>query len=169
MIIKLSLTLSSNHLQNLALPHSHQPSCPLSVFSDWVTGNSSLCIVYIIPQHSTLLAYSNLNGPLLLPSLMPCESDFLQPYLENVQRTWLFHFSWKHVPWMHYSRREEILSDICFCSAWNNIICVASILCCHMCSLTQSIPLMIFYICTRSIFNLCSRSDVRPTSSNFSS
>ena len=45
MIIKLSLALSSNRLQNLALPQPHQP------------------------QHSTLLAYGNLNGPLLLPSL----------------------------------------------------------------------------------------------------
>ena len=71
MIIKLSLTLSSNRLQNLALPQPHQPPCLLSVFSDWVIGDSPLCIVYIIPQHSTLLAYGNLNGPLLLLSLRP--------------------------------------------------------------------------------------------------
>ena len=69
MIIKLSLALSSNRLQNLALPQPHQPPCPLSVLSDWVTGDSPLRIVYIIPQHSTLLAYGNLNGLLLLPSL----------------------------------------------------------------------------------------------------
>ena len=61
--------MSSNHLQNLALPQPHQPPFLLSVFSDWVTGDSPLCIVYIIPKHSTLLAYGNLNGPLLLPSL----------------------------------------------------------------------------------------------------
>ena len=34
----------------------HQPLCPLSVLSDRVTGDSPLCIVYIIPQHSTLFA-----------------------------------------------------------------------------------------------------------------
>ena len=70
MIIKLSLALSSNRLQNLALPQHHQPPCPLSVLSDGVTGDSPLCIVYIIPQHNTLLAYGNLNGHLLLPSLL---------------------------------------------------------------------------------------------------
>ena len=69
MIIKLSLAMSSNHLQNLALPQPHQPPCPLSVLSDWVTVDSPLCIVYIIPQYCTLLAYGNSNGPLLLPSL----------------------------------------------------------------------------------------------------
>ena len=69
MIIKLSLALSSNRHQNLAMPQPHQPPCPLSVLSDWVTGDSPLCNVYIIPQHSTLFAYSNFNGPLHLPSL----------------------------------------------------------------------------------------------------
>ena len=97
MIIKLSLTLSSNHQQNLALPHAHQSPCPLSVLSDWVTGDSPLCIVYIKPQHSTLLAYGNLNGPLPLPSLIqpfcnsnvyPIYSSILKYYPINVvQRT----------------------------------------------------------------------------------
>ena len=69
MIIKLLLTLSFNRVQNLSLPQPHQPPCSLSVLSDWVTGDSPLCIVYTIPQHSTLFAYSNLNGPLILTSL----------------------------------------------------------------------------------------------------
>ena len=33
-----------------------------------------LPFVYIIPQHSTLFAHSNLNGPLLLPSLAQSRS-----------------------------------------------------------------------------------------------
>ena len=33
-----------------------------------VSGDSPLCIVYIIPQHSTLIVYSNLNGSPLVPS-----------------------------------------------------------------------------------------------------
>ena len=32
-----------------------------------------LCVVYIIPQHSTLLAYGNLNEPLRLPFLIDTE------------------------------------------------------------------------------------------------
>ena len=51
------------------LPQPHQPPCPLSVLSDWIIGDSPLCTVYIIPKNSTIFAYSNLNGPLLLPSL----------------------------------------------------------------------------------------------------
>ena len=92
MIIKLSVALSSNCIQNLALPQPHQPPCPLSVLSDLVPGDSPLCIVYIIPQHSTLFAYSNLNGPLLQPSLgwtmlradgctLYCESASTSSYL----------------------------------------------------------------------------------------
>ena len=69
MIIKLSLALPSYRLQYLALPPTLSTPCLLSVLSDGVTGDSPLCIVYIIPQHSTLFACNNLNGPLLLPSL----------------------------------------------------------------------------------------------------
>ena len=65
MIIKVSLALS-NSLQNLAWPQPYQPVCSL-ISKTESPAILPLCIVYIIPQHSTFFAYSNLNGPLLLP------------------------------------------------------------------------------------------------------
>ena len=112
MIIKLSLALSSNRLQNLALPQPHQPPCPLSVLSDLVTGDSPLSIVYIIPQHSTLFAYSNLNGPLLLPSLIsPDVAHQINKFLD-----WYYII---HCPSKKYQRQGKGLFEYCFPSNIN--------------------------------------------------